>query len=213
MEVFEIKAAKENDATEVYNFKKVHFDTSEPVRLSHVGKVHGHRDIKHLLGNVKSENVLMAIEISSNNLVGISICESVDTKVGEFERAGNENEDSGFRDLIKFFNYVEEKSNICEKFQIQEFYHIFTISVHPDYRGQGIATKLFEASFDLAKSKNFKLITVECSSVYTAKIAQKMKMECISTVTYEEVNNHLGKKLFVPRSPHNDVKTFAKKLL
>lgn len=207
IEMFTIKVAEEIDAVEIYNFKKVHFDTSEPVRVSHVNIICGHRDIKHLLRHVKNKNVLIAVESSSNNLVGFSICEMVDEKV---KSEGIETEDQALQDLISFFAFVEEKSKIHQRFGVEEHFKILVVSVHRDYARQGIATKLFKASLDLGKSKNSKLISVDCSSKYTAKIAENMGMELITTVTYDEVNNHLGKQLFIPKPPHNDVKTFVK---
>jgi GNAT superfamily N-acetyltransferase len=211
MKKFTIKIAQESDTAEIYKFKAIHFDTSEPVRLSHVGGICGPRDIRHLLENVKTGTVLMAIEESSNNLVGVSICKPIHVKSEELKLKDNEIKDQRLEDLMNFFIYVQEKDKIFERLNIEEYFYIAVVSVHSAYRGQRIATKLFEASFELAKVKGFNITSVDCSSVYTSKIAENLGMELMTTVTYDEYNNYLGKQLFISKEPHNDIRSYYKR--
>jgi arylalkylamine N-acetyltransferase len=107
---------------------------------------------------------------------------------------------------------IDEKSDILVKFHPKTCLQIFIVCVHPDYKRQNIATNLLEASFDLAKSIGFDLISVDCTSKFTSNIAEKLSMDLVSTVTYDEYNNYLGKRLFSPLPPHTDIKTFVKAL-
>jgi arylalkylamine N-acetyltransferase len=207
MEQITIQVAKETDASEIYNFKVLHFDTSEPVRCAHVGGKGGSRSVEFLIESIRSGLVLMAIESSTKTLVGISICNVVKA---EDETMASETGDPIQNDLLRFFDYVDEKANIFETFNVDEHFHIMMISVHSSFRGRGIATNIFQACLNFAKSKNSQLVTVNCSSSYTAKIAEKLEMRLISTVTYDEVNELLGRKVFVGMGVDKDVKTFAK---
>lgn len=86
------------------------------------------------------------------------------------------------------------------------------VAVHSDYKNQGIAKKLFESCFQLAQQRNLKVVCVDCTNFYTSKIAQKIGMELVSTVTFDEYNKHLGTHLFASRPPHNAIRTFVKKI-
>ena len=81
-----------------------------------------------------------------------------------------------------------------------------------EYQNQGIARRLFERSLDLAKEKGFTLVAVDCTSLYTIKIAQKLKMKCISSITFDEYNEMIGERMFIAQEPHTIIKTFIKRI-
>ena len=86
------------------------------------------------------------------------------------------------------------------------------VAVHSKYQNQGIAKKLFEFSFELAKERNLKVVFADCTNIYTSKIAEKIGMEVVSNVTFDEYNKYLGTNLFASRPPHNAIRTFVKKI-
>lgn len=84
------------------------------------------------------------------------------------------------------------------------------VAVHPDYRNQGIAKKLFEFSFQLAQKRNLKVVFADCTNFYTTKIAEKIGMDCVSNVTFNDYNKYLSANLFATYPPHTSIKTFVK---
>lgn len=113
--------------------------------------------------------------------------------------------------LILLFCYFR-KSDIYNRFNIKKSFHIMMVAVHSNYQNQGIARKLFEFSFQLAKQRNLKVVCADCTNFYTSKIAEKIGMECVSNVTFDEYNKYLGNNLFATRPPHTAIRTFVKKI-
>lgn len=213
MESISIRVAGESDSVDIMNFKSLYFHRSEPLELAHpeVGNIA--RNANYILQAIKNGIVLMASETSSNILVGILIADPIQPDEAEvLKLAASEVGEQRRADILNFLSYVEAKANICQRFNVPQSFHVHIVAVHPLYRGQRIASKLFESSIVIAKAKEFKLISVDCTSFYTTRIAESFAMDCISNVTYQEYNSFLGKCLFVPNPPHMAIKTFAKRL-
>lgn len=202
-----IRAATEGDARSIHNFENFFFHNCEPLELSHPESGHKNNNFEELRKLIIDGYVLIAVEES--NLVGILIAGKMENEnLDESEAASIEEPKRA--DILNFLAFIKRKANFGERFKVNEYFHIHIVSVHPFYRGRKIAMKLFQSSFALAKFKNYQLITVDCTSFYSAKIAERLDMECISTVTYQEYNNYIGKPLFIPSPPHVEIKSFAK---
>lgn len=211
MESISIRVAGESDSDNIVNFKNLYFHNSEPMELAHPESGHSGLGADYIFDAIKNGTVLVATEASSNTLVGVLIADTIESskkpqisaiKVADQKRT----------DILNFLAYIEHKANVCKRLKVQQSFHVHVISVHPLYRGQKIASKLFESSIVIAKAKNFTVISVSCTSLYTSKIAESFAMECISTVTYQEYNNYIGKCLFIPNPPHKEIKSFVKRL-
>ena len=204
-----LRLAQESEATEINDFYKLYFINVEPIQVAHKERFGLYDELKFYDDAIKKESVLVAVDSENEKIVGCLVAQKLNScGTSNLPETG----DIKANDILKLITYIDEKSKIFEKFEVQSYLQIFTVCVHPDNKLQGIATKLFEACFALAKSQNFDLISVDCSSHFTTKIAEKLEMLLISSVTYDEYNKHLGKQLFTPVSPHTDIKTFAKLL-
>jgi ribosomal protein S18 acetylase RimI-like enzyme len=213
MEKIYIRQANESDAKNILDFTNLYFHDCEPLELSHPESGHESKNIELIFEAIKSESMLVAVEGTTKTLVGILIACPIGADEAEnLELSAASIGVQKRADIINFLAYIEKKANYCERFGVEESLHMHIVSVHPIYRGQQIARKLFESCLSIAKSKNFKLISVDCTSSYSARIAESLGMECISTVTYQEYNNYLGKCLFIPNLPHNEIKSFARRL-
>jgi GNAT superfamily N-acetyltransferase len=115
-------------------------------------------------------------------------------------------------DIQRLLAYIEKKADVLGKFNLDVALHCQVLSVHKDYRGNRIGQKLFDFCFENAKKLGFKLMSVDCTSVFSIHVAEKLNMEYISTVTYDEYNQTLGEKLFIPIAPNFEIKTFIRHL-
>lgn len=216
MEKIKIRQAKEKEIREISEFLETHFSTGNPLELAYVCADELEEEPKEIMitqfveESIRNSNVLMAVDESSEQLVGLLICSPTES---ESDKATTPPE-SPPHPIGQFLDYVHSKAKICERFNlpVDQCFHIEIVGVHQEYRGQQIAKKLFESGFRLGKSKNYKLVSVDCTSVYSTRIAEKLEMEFVSSVTYDEFNSVLGKCAFVPVPPHFYVKTFVKKL-
>lgn len=215
MEKIIIRTAVKSDIDEIFEFLVTQFNDS-PFELAHPDKSERKKDdvtLNAILESIEKELVLLATETSTETLAGIMIARPADTMFADnFKTAASRSEDQKRADFLKLLAYVADKANVFEKFSVDQSFYIHILSVHRGYRGKRIAQRLFESAIDLAKSKDFELVHVDCSSSFTSKIANGLGMELISTVTFDEYNDHLGSTLFVPHPPHMEIKTFAKKL-
>lgn len=55
-------------------------------------------------------------------------------------------------------------------------------------------------------------MSVDCTSIYSIKIAERLEMEYVSEVTYDEYHTFLGKEIFKPDPKNTVIKTFIKKV-
>ncbi len=225
-EIF-IRPAMESEVDGISDFLAEHFSTGNPMELSYIYKQDDRKQQKKkdsdehsngfILNAIVSDHVLVAIKVSTSLMVGVLISDIINsTSSGHLisppTTPTSDDENRAEMDIPNFLAYINAKSNVLQRFNVDESFHIEIVGVHQDYREQQIGKKLFEAGIDLAKTKNCQLVSVDCTNIYTSKIAEKLGMECVSIVTYDEYNDHLGKCLFVPIPPHVEVKTFVKKL-
>lgn len=211
MEKYLIRVAQESDAKEIFDFKVRHVNSSNPLELAHPGKSVKPQNSSFIAVAIKSNFVLMAIESSTKNLVGILIAEPVNQNFfRDIKSLAALPGDTKRSDILNCVIYAEEKANIFKKCNVTDAIYVEVIGVHPAHRRQKIAQKLLKTSIDSARSENFKIIFTDCTSLFSAKVAESLGMNCVSVVTYDEYNDYLGKHLFTPIKPHTEIKTFVK---
>lgn len=213
MENIQIQVATERDAVNILNFKNLYFHNCDPIELAHPEDGHQSSNLAMLIEAIKRESALMAIDESTSAIVGILIGSSIDANEAErIKKAAIEVGDPKRAEIFNFLAYIEEKADFCKRLNIDQCFNVHNLCVHPSYKGLKIASKLFAAIVEIAKLKNFKFICANCSSVFSAKIAENLGMDLVSTVSYQEYNDYLGKTLFVPVPPHEEIKSFVKRL-
>lgn len=220
-----IRLAKESEVDGISEFLEKHFSPGNPMELAYIYKqdeptqdehVKDDEDPGFILKAIIDEHVLVAVEVSTTTLVGVLIADTIDsTSKGHLitptaTLSGSDGNPAD--DIPNFLAYINAKSNVCERLGVNKSFHIEIVGVHQNYRKQQIAKKLFESAIELAKSKNCQAVSVDCVNIYMSAIAEKLGMDCISIVTYDEYSDHLGKCIFVPIPPHMEIKTFVKKL-
>lgn len=203
-----MKIAQLSNLEEINNFLTNHFINNEPTQAAHVSKA-------EKLGPVTSDDFRDAIESQTSlmafygdKLVGVLIAEKIKSHFGDF--VFPDEDTSKGRDIMDLLTFVEKKADIADRFKLTKCLNIFILSVHQDHVRQGIAGKLFEFCFANGKAKGFEAISVDCTSYFTSRLAEKFEMSCVSTVTYEQYSKHVGKILFVPIEPHTKIQTYLK---
>ena len=205
-----IRVAKSADHDAVLNFIREHYYKEEPITISHPEPGHTIDDEIFSLSHIEHDTVLIAF--NSDEIVGILIAGPIEPGDADFMLENSKNSSKKWGDIQKFLAYIEKKADVLGKFNLDRALHCHILTSHQKYRGNGIGQKLFEYSFENGRNLNYKLMSTDCTSIFTIKIAENLGMECISTVTYDEYNEILGERLFQPREPNFEIKTFVKKL-
>lgn len=209
MSDIEIKIADASEVCIIDDFITEHFLPHEPIQMSHVRKDEIMEPLPPDLIRecIASQTTLVAFK--GSKLVGVLIAGEVSAEADEFIE-DEQKFGAKAADIFGFLNYIEKKADYCHRLNIPRSLHIHIVNIHADHFRQGIAKKLFSYCIENGRRKNFPAMTVDCTSFFTSKIAETFDMTCVSTITYDEYNEHVGQTLFVPREPHTEIKSFVK---
>lgn len=201
-----VKIADISEIETINDFLTDHF--REPIYCSHVNKEESLEKLPSdgLRDGIESGTTLMAF--SGEKLVGVLIGEKFKSHSGDFEFP--EGEESKGRDIMDMLSFIEKKADICNRFKLINCLSVFIISVHKDHLRQGIAAKLFKFCMENAQAKGFEAVSVDCTSSFTARLAENCGMTLVSSVTYDDYNAFAGKVCFVPCEPHTEIKSYLK---
>lgn len=207
-----IRAASRSDLATVHWFLNTFFHDTDPMESSHIDKTDKMKvDDVFVLSCIDYETTLVAFE--GDKLVAVLIAGSID--VTEPER--NLECSKGIvspkvADILRLLSYIEEKADFCRRLGVLSSLHIHIVSVHPAHRGRGIARQLMDFCISRGSDKKFPAVSIDCTNVVMAKMAEEFGLQCISTVSYDEYNRHIGRELFVPKEPNLVIKSYAKLL-
>lgn len=210
MSDIEIRIADESQVSEISEFVCQHFNGHEPIQLFHVRKeeMMDPPPSDMLRDSVESKTTLLAYK--EGELVGVLIAGLISSDVAKKDLEYAELFGPKGNDVFEFLSYIGETADVCGRLNVSHCLHIHILSTHMNHLRQGIAAKLFEYCHANGQSKHFPALSVDATSFYTKRIAERFNMKCINTLTYEEYNVHIGKKLFEPIEPHHEIKTYAK---
>lgn len=209
---FIFRAANESEHDIVLEFLREYFFTEEPINNAYPIKDDSMEE-EFLLSLLPEGNIWLAIDSLSNNIAGIAMFGKITKNYSQ--ESWDESEATmniKWRDILKFMSHIESQSNVCERFGVTEALHLHGVAVDKAYRGRAIGKQLFNKCFEEAKKRNYHLVSADCTSIYSVRIAQSVGMEFVSTVTYDEYNEKIADKIFYPTPPHVEIKTFVKKI-
>lgn len=210
-EIIAIKIATEVDLQSIHEFLSEHFHNVEPIEVSHRMKHAKVQPIdEYLLACIDSHTTLMGYR--SNELVGVLIAGKIQSDEHERNLEASRamsGHNEKHADVLRFLSYIDAKANYCTRLSVPEALHVHQIAIHKSHTGRGIATRLFRFCIENAKILRCQAMTVDCTSQFTARIAEQRAFSLISTVTYDEYHDFIGEKLFEPSQPHTQIKSYA----
>ena len=90
--------------------------------------------------------------------------------------------------LIVIINFTRELDDWYKsKYKVKsgEILHLSMTGVYEQYRGRGIAQKLMEETFNVAKTNNYKSIIAECTGEITQHIRAKYGFKIVKEIVYK----------------------------
>ncbi|XP_033349421.1 uncharacterized protein LOC117233332 [Bombus vosnesenskii] len=118
-------------------------------------------------------------------------------------------EDGPLRDLIEFFAFVLEAPKIWERFPVRLIFEQCSLAVSCEYQGLGIAKRLIQESWHLARDCGYRLFRLDCNSSYCAKIAQGFGWPMIWDIPFDQYVKN-GKVIFNHvKEPHTTCRVFV----
>lgn len=205
----EIKIAVASDLKAINNFLATNFHDMEPIEMSHVDKTDKMiPDDEFILDCIANGTTLMAVK--GNELVGALLSGKI--LPNEAERnleCAKHMKSKKSADILRFLSFIDRKADYCNRLGVPHCLHIHIVSIHPKHQGLGIAKSLFKSCIEWGRSQSYPAITIDCSNFITAKIAESLGLSCLSTVTFDEYNEHIGDKIFIP-SVSSEIRCYAK---
>lgn len=211
-----IRQATQADLSSISRFIDDHFVKAEPIissyQLDDFSSANNDDDDDNFIKTCIDNGTTFVAHLS-DELVGIFIAGKIaPNEHDDTLELANATNDRKSADIMKFISFIERKADVCNRLGVAESLHIHIISVHGNYNGNGIGGKLFQRCYQVALDNGYSALSVDCTNAYTARMAQKLNMELLSTVDYDEFNEHAGSKLFVARQPHTLIRSFGVKL-
>ncbi|KAJ8872205.1 hypothetical protein PR048_025807 [Dryococelus australis] len=150
---------------------------------------------------------------ADGSVVGVCI-NNEGTPAGYADRARTKESTTNrhMKKVLTLLDKAEEVADIWNKYGIDRFFDVRIITVHGSMRGKGIGKALLEKSLQMAKERGYKLVHIECTGIYSARIAEQLGMECVFRIPYIEYKDQNGQLVFNVPEPHNEFKLFVMKL-
>ncbi|XP_061395977.1 arylalkylamine N-acetyltransferase-like 2 [Musca vetustissima] len=153
----------------------------------------------------------MALEKAE--IIGVSIALPKNhASIGEYFEAAQKAGKTKHGYIMQLFGEIILKTDVFKRYGVEEVLYLYIASVAPNQRGRNIGALMLGELMQLAKEKNYKVLTADCSSYYCAKVCERMGMECLSTVAFADYLNEEGEVIFKPPAPHVAMKTYAKRV-
>lgn len=206
------RTATDSEHDKVLQFLRQHFFPEEPINNAYPLKDDSMEE-EFILSLLPLGNIILAIDSNDEQIAGLAMFGEISKSYSQESWEESETTTNRkWRDILKFMSHIESKASVCERFGVTTALHLHGVTVDKTYRGRAVGKKLFNECFNIAKSRNYRLVSADCSSVYSVHIAEAVGMECVSTTTYDEYHEKVGDKIFNPIQPHVEIKTFVKKI-
>lgn len=208
-----ISVAKDDDYEVTIAFLREFYYKEEPITVAHPEPGHTKDDEKFTMSPMPFETILIARDADTGVIVGALSAGPIEH--GDADKMiedAKTTETEKWRDISLLLAYIEKKSDVLNRFSLEKALHIHALGVHHGYRGQGIGVKLFDACFENAKRLNYPMVSTDCTSFFSAKIAERVGMELVSLATYDEYNKTIEMELFSPTEPNSVIGTYVKKI-
>lgn len=203
-----------DDRDNILDFIRNHYYPEEPITIGNEPKSQDSEDEQFSISVIPHGSTIIANDLNGR-IVGVLISGPIGPgeaaeMIEEAERC--ESNSRKWSEILRLLAYLEECANIYERYNVTKALHIHVMGVDRQMRGKSIGCGLMIKCFEIAKSLGYPLVTVDCTSVFSIRIAEKLQMECIVELAYEDYKDKNGRQLFKPPSPHTHIKTFTKVL-
>lgn len=207
-----IRIAIESDTKAILDFIRTHYFPEEPITLGNEPKHQSSEDEEFHMTLIPIGTSVVAIDTErDNHIAGALLAGPI--KPSEAEEMIEEAKlckDKKWSETLLLLAHLETQANIYKRYNVDRALHVHALSVHSQSRGQSIGFKMMEKCMENGKKLGYSLLSADCTSVYSIRMAEKLQMDCVGVLAYEDYRDLNGKQLFQPPPPHTHIKTFAK---
>ncbi|XP_011188381.2 arylalkylamine N-acetyltransferase-like 2 [Zeugodacus cucurbitae] len=196
------------DRDKVLDFLRSHYYQEEPLTIGSEPKEQDPEDEKFNMSQITHGTCLMAL--SGEYIVGVLISGPKSSNEAEhlFEDAARFGP-TKWGAALTILACAERDSNVYKRYNIAKALHIHILAVDAKLRGRAIGSRLIGEVKNLGRQLSYPLLTLDCTSYYSARLCERLNMDCVNVIKYEDYLDEEGKPIFKPPPPHEFLKTFA----
>lgn len=206
-----IRVATVDDTEQLIEFLHVHYYRDEPLTVGTEPLTPDAADVDFLRSNFPAGACLMAL--CNDRIVGGAIAgpklPDIGTEIFEEARkyAGTK-----WGCILGMLAICERDANAFQRFNVDKIMHLNALGVDTSLRGRRIGERLVTALIARSRELDYPLLTVDCTSLYSARLIKRLGFELLNTVPYADYVNAAGQQLIRPPAPHECVQTYAMRL-
>lgn len=208
------RTATGSDHDAILDFMRKHYYPEEPLTLGNDPKCQSTEDEEFTVSLIPFGATIVALD-ERNQMVGCLLSGPSDaTEAASMyaEAKRIESKDKKWSEILRLLAYLEERANLYERYNITKSLYVSAMGVDRQMRGNAIGSNLLVKCFEIGKVMGYPLVSLDCSSIYSIRIAEQLQMECVGQLAYSDYRDSNGRQLFEPPAPHTHIKTFVKVL-
>lgn len=209
-----IRVALDTEREAIRDFIRQHYYPEEPITIGNEPKEPSRQDEEFSISLIPHGVSVVAIDPQRNNqIVGVALAGSIGpTEADDIVAEAKLCNDKKWREILYLLERLERNANLYERYGVDKALHVHAMGVDRRARGKSIGIKLMRKCMENGKAHGYPVISLDCTSIFSIRIAEKLQMECVGKLAYADYTDANGKQLFRPPSPHTHIKTFAKLL-
>ncbi|CAL8092428.1 unnamed protein product [Orchesella dallaii] len=192
---FVFRMAQPSDCANILAHLRQNFYRDEPL-CKHVGYEDAMADEFDIFAPaaLKDNLSFIAVDKATDKIAGVRITTHVRKEdKHDFPPINNKKTRAVVNVLIK----LTEEANVFGKYpEITHFAEFFMVSVDRDFRGHGLASEIYERSFNMLTALKFPLIKCVFSSPYTQRIARKRGFIELGRLYFQDCKDDNGERPF-----------------
>lgn len=206
-----------NDRDNILEFLRKHYYPEEPITNGNEPRKQESVDEEFILSVISDGASIVAIDsVNDEKIVGALMAGHIETNESELILAAAKefelNNNRKWSEILLLVGHISQCANIFQRYNVNKSLQIHAISVDAAYRGKSIGTNLMKKIFDVGKSLEFPIVSIDCTSVFSIKMAERLGMDCVNIQAFEDFRDIKGRQMFNPPPPNTHIKSFVKVL-
>lgn len=131
---------------------------------------------KSYLEKLKENYSVICFKEGSRDIVAVNLL-TIKNK-NDSEQEITDHYPQPYQDVLDILELAEKKFNVFEHYQVDKILYSVGMTVHPDYRGKGIATELFKTRDPILRYLGLEVTSAECTSLGSQIASERAGYEC-----------------------------------
>ncbi|XP_055610015.1 arylalkylamine N-acetyltransferase-like 2 [Uranotaenia lowii] len=208
---FRYRFAESKDRELLRDGLERYFFPEDPISASHRdGPDYVEDDMEHLLDMIDTDQVLLALDESTGKLAGFCGAsyitpDNVDKLRAEAAAARTRKN----RDIMLLMAHFADHTRVCERFEVDQAFHIQYGGVNPEFRGHALASVMMQKHFQVALHCGVRVFSGDCNGPYMAKSCERIGMKCLYKISYSDYRDENGEIVFHGKKGYTDLKCYG----